>query len=203
MPFPPEVEAARSWVFELYGRTILRFQGLEQVIKHLVRSSDVRLEDQEAQFPNELNPKATLGLNTEALFSKVLLSSEHDANEPPADVENAAPPDKVSITLSFKMPLGPECHAAWAARLRDLIDRRNELVHHALERFKLDSVAGCEAVVSELENLLERLQQELTALTQLGQQQQAFAQEALAIVLRDFMGISEPPSVDDPSPDSN
>ena len=75
------------------------------------------------------------------------------ADEP----EQAEPSDQIWISFRCQMELSEEHYAETKAALKELVDLRNELVHHFLPRFDLWSVDGCTAAESYLDESYETI----------------------------------------------
>ncbi len=74
------------------------------------------------------------------------------------------PPDTVPVSdneifISFGVTFQhtDEERAAFRSDLEALVTERNNLIHHALSRFQLNSIAGCLAASAELEQQRDRI----------------------------------------------
>ncbi len=148
MSLTPEVEAARSRLFELIGRNVLRYQHLELLLKQLVAHSDLDFKESDVEtwkLPDFLAQKTTMGIITKAFFGQVVTT------EPKESLPKETNPDSLRFRLRMHLPVGEEDHQAWVKRMARLISTRNELIHHSLTRMKIDTVDGCLAACEELE----------------------------------------------------
>jgi hypothetical protein len=85
-----------------------------------------------------------------SLFTGGYLLAE-DGSSPALETDDMAPGDKLWFSFQQRMEMSVERHEAITAELKELVDLRNELVHHLLERFDLGQLDRCEAAVAYLD----------------------------------------------------
>lgn len=116
------------------GRNLLRIQQLEVMVKAMVAHSVV--ESQSGNMHSFLDKrknevaKKTLGqvvgdLTTDLLSLRV--SEEDQQQDHPGD------PTKIWFRTSFRIEMSPEDHQRTQQRLAELVDLRNDMVHHFIE----------------------------------------------------------------------
>lgn len=139
------------------GRCLLRLQQYELLLKALVARSDI------AGPPNQLQAlrdekiacaqKKTLGTLVGMLTENCLTTSE--AGESTNDEGNAS--GGIWIRSRFQMELDPDRYETTKSDLKELVDLRNELVHHFLERFNFWEADGCTAADNFLDQSFETI----------------------------------------------
>lgn len=124
------------------GRCLLRLQQYEILLKALVAHSDIAgspaelLAVRDAQVASA--QKKTLGTLVGMLTERHLSSADEDDNpdEPQGD-------GGLWFRFRFQVGLDASQHQATTAALKELVDLRNELVHHFLQRFNIWEPQGC------------------------------------------------------------
>lgn len=148
------LQALQREVQRKFGRAVLIFQQYERLVKCLVAEKDLAGPIAELQRIKEKQLKAvskkTLGqvvgdltetLMTPALSDKASGDSEHHQVEP----------SQLWIQISFRMEMQEEHFKATEQKMADLVDLRNELVHHFLENHDTWTIAGCQNALGYLE----------------------------------------------------
>ncbi|MGE8398448.1 MAG: OST-HTH/LOTUS domain-containing protein [Burkholderiales bacterium] len=132
------------------GGCLLRLQQYERLLKAMVASTDLAGEPAKLQALRDARVasvhKTTLG-GLVSLFTGGYLRVE--GVTAPAD---PAPADKLWFSYTLRMETNSEDYEAIKAGLKELVDLRNELVHHLLERFDLGQFERCEAAVAHLDD---------------------------------------------------
>lgn len=126
------------------GRCLLRLQQYEILLKTLVAHSDVAGPPAGLQAVRDAKvacaQKKTLGTLVGMLTERHLTSTEEDdgTDEPQGD-------GGTWVRLRFQVGLDASQHQATTAALKELVELRNELVHHFLQRFNIWEPQGCVA----------------------------------------------------------
>jgi len=139
-PGPP-LELQRD-VQRKLGRCLLRLQQYEILLKALVAHGDIAgppaelVAVRDAQVASA--QKKTLGTLVGMLTERHLTSAEDDdgTDEPQGD-------GGLWFRFRFQVGLDASQHQATTAALKELVDLRNELVHHFLQRFNIFESQGC------------------------------------------------------------
>lgn len=135
------------------GGCIWRLQQYERLLKAMVANTELAGEPAQLQALRDARvasvQKTTLG-GLVSLFTGGYLCAE-DESAPAQETDDKAPGDKLWFSFQQRMEMSAERHEAITAELKELVDLRNELVHHLLERFDLGQLDRCEAAVAYLD----------------------------------------------------
>ncbi|MCL8329456.1 MULTISPECIES: OST-HTH/LOTUS domain-containing protein [Pseudomonas] len=140
------------------GRCLLRLQQYERQLKAMVAHGELSGPADQLQTIREQKithtQKKTMGTLVGMLIESFLTSSL--PNEEKSQTESDA---NVQTWFSYRcqMEMPAEYYEATKATLKELVDLRNELVHHFLERFDLWSESGCQAADGFLEESYEAI----------------------------------------------
>jgi hypothetical protein len=139
-PDPP-LELQRD-VQRKLGRCLLRLQQYEILLKALVAHGDIAGPPAGLQAVRDAQvacaQKKTLGTLVGMLTERHLTSA--------ADADSAEEPQGdggMWFRFHFQVGLDASKHQATTAALKELVDLRNELVHHFLQRFNIWERQGC------------------------------------------------------------
>lgn len=140
------------------GRSMLQLQQYERLLKAMVAHSELSGPPERLQAIREEKVacahKKTLGTLVGMLTESTLKLSEPSAESHETEVDNG---EQSWFSFRFQMELPEERYAETKAALKELVDLRNELVHHFLQRFDLWSVDGCKAAESYLDQSNETI----------------------------------------------
>lgn len=147
------------------GRCMLRLQQYEGLLKHLLAHHEIAgpVDSLDAQQAASLEKASgrTLGTLVKALFESYAVPEGFERELLP---EQEAPADRISFGLSYRLALPPERLDELRIGLAALVQMRNELVHHFLERFDLASESGCTAALHHLQDCDGRIDRHLAEL---------------------------------------
>lgn len=136
------------------GGCIWRLQQYERLLKAMVANTDLAGELAQLQALRDARVasvnKTTLG-GLVTLFTGGYLRAE-DESAPAQGTDDTSPGDRLWFSFQQRMAMSAERHEAITAELKELVDLRNELVHHLLERFDLGLLDRCEAAVAYLDD---------------------------------------------------
>lgn len=149
-----QLQALQREVQRKFGRAVLILQQYERLVKSLVAEKDLAGPIAELQRIKESQLKAVakktlgqvVGDLTGALVTPALTDEASGEAEP-----NHFEPSLPWIRISFRMEMQEEHFKATERKLADLVDLRNELVHHFLEIHDMWSVPGCQKALGYLE----------------------------------------------------
>lgn len=146
-------------VQRLLGRSLLRLQQYERLMKAIVAHHDIsgpahsldairtaRIEDTATK---------TLGTLVGQLFGSYVVTDGGDANEHDTDL----PADVISFRSRVQLSLSAEDYAKTQADLKELVSLRNTLVHHFIDRHDLWTTDGCRAAEDALTASYARIDQ--------------------------------------------
>jgi type I site-specific restriction-modification system R (restriction) subunit len=160
-PAPESLIALNREVQRKFGRNLLWLQQCELLMKTLATEQEfVTSADapQDIKAKNrELVSKKTMGQVVGDLTENYLRigsasSKLDDDYDPPANV--TLPLIRTTIHIEFS----EDDFKRTEQKLADLVDLRNELVHHFLERFDLLSEDGCQAADTYLDESLRQIE---------------------------------------------
>jgi len=140
-----ELEASRSALFLRLGRSLVRVQSVELLLKRLLasRSFGGTVEQFETWMSERHADYATntLGTLVNELLELYLVSESYEAQEAPD------PPEGTHIYFRFENVVTMEDARLLEMRglFKGLVSARNDIVHHLVERFPLKTVEGCSA----------------------------------------------------------
>lgn len=161
----PRPELQRD-VQRLLGRCLLRIQQYELLLKAMLVHHELAgpvdaLQAQRAERADKLSDKS-LGTLVKALFETYVVPSGFERDLLP---EGKAPTDRISLAFSFRMEMAPEDRSKTKAAVEELVDLRNQLVHHLIERFDVWSEGGCVDAARHLEESHARIDRHFLELT--------------------------------------
>lgn len=135
------------------GGCLLRLQQYERLLKAMVANTDLAGEPAQLQALRDARVasvhKTTLG-GLVTLFTGGYLCAE-DESAPAQETDDKSPGDRLWFSFQQRMEMSAERFDAITAELKELVDLRNELVHHLLECFDLGQLDRCEAAVAYLD----------------------------------------------------
>lgn len=136
------------------GGCIWRLQQYERLLKAMVANADLAGEPARLLALRDARVasvhKTTLG-GLVSLFTGGYLRAEDDS-APAQETDDKAPGDGLWFSFQQRVAMSAERLEATTAELKELVDLRNELVHHLLERFDLGQLDRCEAAVAYLDD---------------------------------------------------
>ncbi|CAN7144765.1 OST-HTH/LOTUS domain-containing protein [Acidovorax sp. LjRoot194] len=136
------------------GGCLLRLQQYERLLKAMVASTDLAGEPGQLQALRDARVasvnKTTLG-GLVTLFTGGYLRAE-DEPASAQERDDTASGDRLWFSFQQRMEISAERLEAITAELKELVELRNELVHHLLERFDLGQLDRSEAAVAYLDD---------------------------------------------------
>lgn len=138
------------------GRCLLRLQQYEILLKALVAHGDIAGPPAGLQAVRDAqvacHQRKTLGTLVGMLTERHLISvGEDDSGDEPLGDGGAW------CRVRFQVGLDASQHQATTAALKELVDLRNELVHHFLQRFNIWEPQGCLAADIYLDTSYETI----------------------------------------------
>ena len=137
----------RLEVQQKLGRCMMRLQQYELLVKRLVSSQvtiaqSIGAEGAQAKTTKDVSTK-TLGQVVGELTGSILVVENSDPNDQEIDV--LIDPSQIWVRSSFHLVFGTNEHEQMKAELAELVDLRNDLVHHFIETYDVWSETGCHA----------------------------------------------------------
>jgi hypothetical protein len=151
------------------GRCLIRIQQYELLLKELLAKREVSGKFWPADSqPVQAEPSSkTMGQQVGELmgeyFQPTLYEGQNNSMEESADADSEVHPEgwgRVSMSVSMR----PEAHAKMVEELQELVDLRNDLVHHFLEGQDLVSEVGCIAADMYLQDCYAEIDRHLSLL---------------------------------------
>lgn len=138
------------------GRCMLQLQQYERLLKVMVAHSELSGPAERLQ---ELRDEKVACVHKKTLGTLVGMLTESYLKLPdlPDESEHAERSDRIWFSFRYQMELPEERYVETKAALKELVDLRNELVHHFLQRFDLWSAEGCVAAEAYLDESYETI----------------------------------------------
>jgi len=140
------------------GRCMLQFQQYELLLKAIVAHSELSGTPERLQAVRDdkvaCAHKKTLG-SLVGMLTESYLKPPNSSDEPQQAEDE--PSDRVWFSVQYQMELPEERYAETKIALKELVDLRNELVHHFLQRFNLWCLDGCIAAEIYLDESYETI----------------------------------------------
>jgi hypothetical protein len=154
-----ELHELQREVQRLLGRCMLRLQQYEQLMKsmwvnHEVAGSASDLESSHAKRRDN-ESKATLGGIATKLFESHIVDEPNDA---PLLDPTAGESNEISFGFRMQIQMQPDVYVRVRTAVTELVQLRNDLVHHFLERFDISQQDGCLQAVEYLSASSEQIE---------------------------------------------
>lgn len=161
----PDYAEPQRQVQRWLGRCMLSLQQSERLLKALLHDTDVTAvhsgrEGEGAAafevsraFEKERLASMTLGGLVTAFFGDVVADGSTSSDK---RKERVLPDDRLSIRHSVRWTLLPEEFEALQSSMREMVDLRNQWVHHLVEQFNLTCVDGCAQALANLQQGYEK-----------------------------------------------
>lgn len=151
----------------LLGRCLLRIQQYEVLLKAILANHELvgpvdTLSAQQAARADKLARKS-MGFLVEALFETYVVPNGFERELLNGD---KAPTDRISVAMAFRMEMVAEDRERTKAAIEELVELRNQLIHHLIERFELWTDTGCIDAARHLEESYSRIDQHFLQLTE-------------------------------------
>lgn len=193
MPSQSEsIAEAQREVQRKLGRNLLRIQQLEVLVKSLVAQCVIESESGDmhsflAKRKQDV-AKKTLGQVVGDLTTDLLSLPE---NEEDQQQEHPGDPTKIWFRTSFRIEMSPEDHQRTQQRLGELVELRNELVHHFIEIHDIWTVEGCASADAYLDDCFLLIDERFEELRKIAQNQDEVRKEVANVIrsgeFKDFL----------------
>lgn len=141
----------KEQVILLYGRCLLNLQQFELLLKRVLPSLKMEGNIDTLEDNRKLDAQALSRKMLGQLIGEFVSRMGESKNEPELDAKIDKP------YIHFKFELGNiEEHCL---RLQNLLEMRNELVHHFLETFPLNSDENCESALIHLAHISMKIEE--------------------------------------------
>ena len=147
-----DVPAIQHIVQRKLGRCLLRLQQYERQLKAIVAHGELSgpadrlpiIREQKVACVQNKTMGTLMGMLTENFLTPPLPNEEESQTE--VDVG-----EQIWLRYGYQLEMPDEHYETMKADLKELVDLRNKLVHHFIERFDLWSESGCQAADGFLE----------------------------------------------------
>ncbi|AZE47737.1 hypothetical protein C4K04_2053 [Pseudomonas chlororaphis] len=140
------------------GRCLLRLQQYERQLKVIVAHGELSGPADRLPIIREQKiacaQKKTMGMLVGGLTESFLTLPSPNEEESQTKTDAG---DQIWFSYRHQLEMPAEHYEATKVALKELVDLRNELVHHFLERFDLWSESGCQAADGFLEESYETI----------------------------------------------
>ena len=148
------VKKARNTVFQKIGRNVCNLQGVEQRMKILVilYSGVYGTANELKAFMGKLEEslaKKSMGLVARELFESVFGGQK--------SIEAPDNPDEPWMSFRHSIDMKKEDVESLEQALANIIEERNNLIHHHASKRDLKTIVGCQNFADELEAQNERI----------------------------------------------
>lgn len=141
----------KEQVILLYGRCLLNLQQFELLLKRVLPSLKMEGNIDTLEDNRKVDAQALSRKMLGQLIGEFVSRMGESKNEPELDAKIDKP------YIHFKFELGNiEEHCL---RLQNLLEMRNELVHHFLETFPLNSDENCESALIHLAHISMKIEE--------------------------------------------
>ncbi|MNM17335.1 hypothetical protein D3C81_276050 [compost metagenome] len=152
------------------GRCMICLQQYERSMKAVVANMAVEgppehlrvIYKQQVACASTKTLGSLVGMFCDSYLSVAALPEQPSPEDAQA---NAKAPNQAWFRVNFGMTMPPERHAQTKLALAELVDMRNDLVHHFLDRFDLGQESGCRAADAHLDACFERIECHLQDIT--------------------------------------
>ena len=145
------------------GRCLLRLQQYERQLKAIVAHCELTgpadrlsiIREQKVACAQNKTMGTLVGMLTEGFLTPPHPNEEESQTE-------AYVGDQIWLRHRYQLEMTVEHYEAMKADLKELVDLRNKLVHHFIERFDLWTESGCQAADCFLEDSYETINRHLS-----------------------------------------
>lgn len=174
----PDYAGPQRKVQRWLGRCMLSLQQSERLLKALLHDADVTVVHSGTEgegaaafqvsraFENQRLASMTLGGLVTAFLGDVVADGSTSLDR---RKERVLPDDLLSMQHRFRWPVSPGVFEALQSSMREMVDLRNQWVHHLIERFDLTSLEGCAQALENLQRGYEKAERFRLQLQDIGE----------------------------------
>lgn len=145
-------------VLRKVGRNVVLFQQLEQLLKFVVANGNL------SGFASEIKALKQDQENKVSKQTMGTLVGQYVENSNPMLEAGSPEPeqlDEAYLSFSFRIECDEDYYQSQKETLAQLVSERNDLIHHLLPRFNMNSAESCEVIGQELEEQAEKIRLEI------------------------------------------
>lgn len=146
----PAEAASQHEVLERIGRNLLLFQQAERWLKYLAARKRISGMSDEFRSNAEKLKRQVAGETLGTAVRRTITSADPGEQARIEAAVLATGRSHLEVGFSFTGPEG-EPDVEWQQQLEAMVEDRNELVHHLLDRFDLGTVDGCHKAGAHLD----------------------------------------------------
>ncbi|QFU21858.1 hypothetical protein FM038_006625 [Shewanella eurypsychrophilus] len=148
-------------VLRKVGRNVVLFQQLEQLLKFVVANGNLvgfasELKTLKEAQENKVN-KQTMG----TLVGQYVENSNPESDTQSTELEEM---DEAYFSFNFRIECDDDYYKSRKEALAQLVTERNDLIHHLLPRFDMQSAQSCRALSKELDEQSDKIRLEINRL---------------------------------------
>jgi len=142
------------------GRCMLHLQRYERLLKVMISNMALAGPPEQLQAAQE---RQVAGVRTKTLGTLVKLFTGEHLTKAPVDadgvLDDGTGPDPAAtwVSIHSSISMSPEAYVRTKDDLAELVELRNELAHHFIERFNIFEENGCHAASMHLDSCYERI----------------------------------------------
>ncbi|WP_423161781.1 OST-HTH/LOTUS domain-containing protein [Stenotrophomonas geniculata] len=186
-----DISDAQLVVQRLLGRCILRLQQYEQLLKSMLALQKLSGTPETLPLASDNRKAEISGKKMGTLVGRLMAEYVMKEGCEFRDEASDRPRDSSFFALQVQLNLPDEDHATLQAELRELVTLRNTLVHHFIEQYDLQTVAGClqaqDALNGSYTKIDRQFQQLRTLAAGMAEGRRAFAEFAQSVQFRELV----------------
>lgn len=156
------IEQSKNEVLRKIGRNVILFQQLEQLLKFIITNSSISDYASELES-NQKQKKESIKKQTMGQLVGQYFKTTHSEEEL---IDDAKELKEAFISFKFQIESDSIYYETKKADLSTMVSERNELIHHILPRFDLNSLESCIKLEYQLDKQREKITHEINDLEQ-------------------------------------
>jgi hypothetical protein len=144
---------ARDEVFRKIGRNLLNFQKIEQMLKYLIANGRMSGNMSEI-IENQEQRSASINKHTMGQLVGQFMDNTYQGLE---ESNHTLVENEPHISFSFMIRTSSDFYESKSQALKTLVDGRNELIHHLLSHYTLNSIESYLELEQHLDEQRERI----------------------------------------------
>ncbi|HQS59159.1 MAG TPA: OST-HTH/LOTUS domain-containing protein [Gallionellaceae bacterium] len=158
---PDNIDTVHREVQRKFGRNLLLLQQYEQLLKNLFAESNIAgassddILIKKAQRHESVSKKSLGQVIGDLIGSYITPISNRHISEENDELQSDL--TQTSIRITYRMEFTEENFKLTKQKLADLVDLRNELVHHFLEKHDIMTSSGCQTAESYLDECFKNI----------------------------------------------
>lgn len=159
------IEQSKNEALRKIGRNVMLFQQLEQLLKFIITNGSISGYASELES-NQRQKKESIKKQTMGQLVGQYLKTTHSEEEQIDDADDSKELKEAFFSFKFQIESDAVYYETKKADLSKMVSERNELIHHILPRFDLNSLESCIELEYQLDNQREKIIHEINDLEQ-------------------------------------